>query len=72
MLEQKIISESLSEEQKSIKVFGQGCKDDCKHEKQRIIARYPIQFTVCYQDVYELYNTIPGCITYNAWLCPWR
>lgn len=73
MLDKKIIKDSLTEEQKTIKVFGQGsgCKNDCKHEKQRIVGRVPTQYVVCYQDIYELYNTVPGCITWDAWVCPW-
>lgn len=71
MLEKKIITDELTEAQKTIRVIGQGCKDDCDEEKRDWIGRTPTQFTICYVDHYRVYGSVPGCKYTSSWLCPW-
>lgn len=71
MLEKKIIKDELTEDQKEIRVIGQGCKDDCNEEKRELVGRIPTQFTICYVDYYRVYGNVPGCKFKSSWICPW-
>lgn len=71
MLEKKIIKDELTEAQKTIRVIGQGCKDDCEEEKQEWIGRTPAQYVICYVDHYRVYGSVPGCKYTSSWICPW-
>jgi len=78
MLEQRVISDVLTDEQKSIKVFGQCtdgtcCDHDCHEEKKEWLRRvYGIPtYTVCYTDIYRMYGNEAGCKTNTSYLCPW-